>query len=117
MNVPVLKDFPPVRVGMDRAGIGMPSRCLPAMHLLLHPRRLCRLLKNMIAVFVRFCGCVDGPNLLAWKDAKRVEPMNVSAVIFLRLRTLPATFSDGGPDFHVGKKSRAANTTLAEFGD
>src|SRR5260370_7980953 len=50
MNVPVLKDFPPTRVGMDRAGISMPSRYPPAMHLLLRSRVSRRLLKKMIAV-------------------------------------------------------------------
>src|SRR5437879_13099470 len=50
VDVPVLKDSASTRVGMDRAGIGMPSRDPPAMHLLLHGRRSRRLLKNMIAV-------------------------------------------------------------------
>jgi hypothetical protein len=39
VDVPVLKDSAPTRVGMDRAGIGMPSRYPPAMHLLLRARR------------------------------------------------------------------------------
>src|SRR5271170_7609377 len=51
VDVPVLKDSAPTRVGMDRAGIGMPSRYPPAMHLLLRARRSHRLLKNLIAVF------------------------------------------------------------------
>ena len=50
MNVPVLKDFAPARVGMDRAGIGMSSRYPPAMHLLLRARHSLRMLKNLIAV-------------------------------------------------------------------
>ncbi len=50
VDVPVLKDSAPTGVGMDRAGIGMPSRYPPAMHLLLGGRRSHRLLKNMIAV-------------------------------------------------------------------
>ena len=50
MNVPVLKNFAPTRVDMDRAGIGMPSRYQPVMHLLLRARRSHRLIKNMIAV-------------------------------------------------------------------
>src|SRR5216684_5850599 len=50
VDVPVLKDSAPTRVGMDRAGIGMPSRYPPAMHLLLRARRSDRLLKNLIAV-------------------------------------------------------------------
>src|SRR5664279_3683986 len=50
MNVPVPKDFAPARVGMDGAGIGMSSGCLPAMHFLLRARRPYGLLKNMIAV-------------------------------------------------------------------
>src|ERR1700676_2386004 len=47
---PVLQDSAPPRVGMDRAGIGMPSRYPPAMYLLLRDRRSHRLLKNLIAV-------------------------------------------------------------------
>src|SRR5216683_2488968 len=50
VGIPVLKDSAPTRVGMDRAGVGMPSRYQPAMHLLLGARRSHRLLKNMIAV-------------------------------------------------------------------
>src|SRR5258705_10322270 len=50
VNVPVLKNFAPTRVGVDRAGIGMSSRYPPTMHLLLHARRSHRLLKNLIAV-------------------------------------------------------------------
>src|SRR5258705_13909137 len=50
VDVPVLKDFPPTRVGMDRAGIGMPSRYPPVMHLLLRARVSRRLLKKMVAV-------------------------------------------------------------------
>jgi len=50
VDVPVLKDSAPAGVGMDRAGIGMPSRYPPAMHLLLRARRSHRLLKNLIAV-------------------------------------------------------------------
>ena len=50
VDVPVLKDSAPTRVGMDRAGIGMPSRYPPAMHVLLGACRSHRLLKNMIAV-------------------------------------------------------------------
>ena len=50
VDIPVLKDSAPTRVGMDRAGIGMSSSYLPAMHLLLCARRSDRLLKNLIAV-------------------------------------------------------------------
>src|SRR5260370_4146900 len=50
VDVPVLKDSAPTRVGIDRAGIGMPSRCPPATHLLLRARRSHKLLKNLIAV-------------------------------------------------------------------
>src|SRR3979411_3554287 len=50
VDVPVLKDSAPAGVGMDRAGIGMPSRYPPAMHLLLRARRSHRQLKNLIAV-------------------------------------------------------------------
>src|SRR6202043_829235 len=50
VDVPVFEDSAPTRVGMDRAGIGMPSRCPPAMHLLLRARRSDRLPKNLIAV-------------------------------------------------------------------
>src|SRR5258708_9996183 len=50
VDVPALKDSAPTRVGIDRAGIGMPSRYPPAMHLLLRARRSHELLKNLIAV-------------------------------------------------------------------
>src|ERR1700686_1359620 len=50
VDIPVLKYSAPTRVGMDRAGIGMPSRYLPAMHILFRARRSDRLLKNLIAV-------------------------------------------------------------------
>jgi len=50
MNVPVLKDFAPVRVGLDRAGKGTSSGYPPAMHLLLRARVSRRLLKKMVAV-------------------------------------------------------------------
>src|SRR5260370_37708651 len=50
VDIPVLKDSAPARVGMDRAGIGMPSRYPPAMHVLLRARRSLRLLENLIAV-------------------------------------------------------------------
>jgi hypothetical protein len=50
MNIPVLKNFAPARVGMDRAGICMPAGYPPAMHILLRARRSHRPLKNLIAV-------------------------------------------------------------------
>ena len=50
MNVPVLKDSSPTRVGMDRAGIGVPPSYPPAMHLPLRARRSDGLLKNLIAI-------------------------------------------------------------------
>src|SRR4030088_3295524 len=50
VDVPVLKDSAPAGVGVDRAGIGMPSRYPPAIHLLLRARRSQRLFKNLIAV-------------------------------------------------------------------
>src|SRR5438445_11392721 len=50
VDVPVLKDSAPTRVGMDRAGVGMPSRYPPAMHLLWRVRRSDSLLQNSIAV-------------------------------------------------------------------
>ena len=50
VDIPVLEDCTPARVGVGRAGIGMPSTCPPAMHLFLHARRFHRLLKDMIAV-------------------------------------------------------------------
>ncbi len=54
MDHPVLKDCPPARVGMDRAGIGMASRHPTAMHFLLQARR--PLLRNdMIAVARMHC--------------------------------------------------------------
>ena len=55
VNIPVLKDFAPARVGMDRAGVGMPTRHSSAMHLLLRARRSHKLLKNMIAVVWMHC--------------------------------------------------------------
>src|SRR5258708_19117523 len=51
VDIPVLQDSAPTRVAMDSAGIGMPSRYLPAMHLFLRARRFHSLLKNLIAVF------------------------------------------------------------------
>src|ERR1035438_9443724 len=39
MDAPALNDSSPTRVGMDRAGIGMPSRYPPAMRLLLRAGR------------------------------------------------------------------------------
>src|SRR5580700_5563243 len=50
VDVPVLEDSAPTRVGMDRAGIGVPSGYPSAMHLLLRARRSDGLLKNLIAV-------------------------------------------------------------------
>ena len=50
VDIPVLKDATPGRVGMDRAGIGVPLRYLPAMHLLLRARRSQELLTNLIAI-------------------------------------------------------------------
>src|SRR6476619_4807723 len=50
VDVLVLKDSAPTRVGMDRAGIGMPSKYPPAMHVLLRAGRSDRLLKNLIAI-------------------------------------------------------------------
>ena len=50
MDIPVLKDSAPARVGNDRAGIGMPSGHPPAMHLLLRSRCSDRLLENLIAI-------------------------------------------------------------------
>src|SRR6202051_1344266 len=50
VDIPVLNDSASTRAGMDRAGIGMPSSYLPAMHLLLRARRSDRLLENLIAV-------------------------------------------------------------------
>jgi len=50
MNIPVLKDFAPARVGMDHAGISMPTGYASAMHFLLRGRRSHGLLKKMIAV-------------------------------------------------------------------
>jgi hypothetical protein len=55
VDVPVLKDFPPTIVGMDRAGIGMSSRYLPAIQNLLRARCSRGLLKNMIGVAWMHC--------------------------------------------------------------
>src|SRR3979490_938241 len=55
VDVPVLQDSAPTRVGMDRAGIGMPSRYPPGMHLLCGACRSHRLLKNLIAVVWMHC--------------------------------------------------------------
>ena len=55
VDAPVLKDSAATRVGMDGAGIGVSSRYLPAMHLLLRPRCSHTLLKNMIAVVWMHC--------------------------------------------------------------
>src|SRR5271165_7257946 len=54
MDLPVLKDCPPARVGMDCAGIGMASGHPTAMHVLLQVRS--PLLRNdMIAVARMHC--------------------------------------------------------------
>src|SRR5258706_4904332 len=55
VDVPVLKDSAPTRVGMERAGVGMPSRSPPTMHLLWCFRRSDSLLKNSIAVVWMHC--------------------------------------------------------------
>ncbi len=54
MDVPVLKDCPPARVGMDSAGICMSSRCPTAIYFLLQLRSplLCN---DMIAVARMHC--------------------------------------------------------------
>src|SRR5215813_10498716 len=49
VDVPVLKDFAPARVDVDRAGIVMPSRYPPAMHLPC-ARSFHGLLEDLIAV-------------------------------------------------------------------
>src|SRR5712691_1826274 len=51
VDIPVLQDCAPTRIAMDSAGIGMASRYLATMHLLLRARRFHGLLKNLIAVF------------------------------------------------------------------
>src|SRR5436190_6158830 len=50
VDVPVLKNSTPCRVGMCRAGIGVPSRYPPAMHLSLRARRSHRLRENLTAI-------------------------------------------------------------------
>jgi hypothetical protein len=50
VNIPVLQDFVPARVGMGRAGVGMPSRYLPAVHLFLRTRRTDGLFKNLTTI-------------------------------------------------------------------
>ena len=50
VDVPVLQDFALASVGMGRAGIGMASGYLPAMHLLLRPRRSDGLFENLTAI-------------------------------------------------------------------
>src|SRR3954465_15589523 len=50
VDVPVLKDSTSTRVGMDCAGISMPSRYSSAMYVLLRTRRSHRLLQHLIAV-------------------------------------------------------------------
>src|ERR1700704_892403 len=64
VDVPVLKDSAPTRVGMDRAGISMPSRYPSAMHLLLRARRPHRLLKNLIAVVWMYRRFTSAPLLV-----------------------------------------------------
>jgi hypothetical protein len=50
VDIPVLQHRASTRVAKDRAGIGMPSRYLPALHLLLRAYRSLRVLKDLIAV-------------------------------------------------------------------
>src|SRR5882757_9266998 len=50
MDLPVLKDRPPARVGTDRSGIGMAARYPTTKHLLSQTRRSHGLGDDMIAV-------------------------------------------------------------------
>ena len=50
MDIPVLQDFASARVGMGRAGVGMPSRYLPATYRFFRARRTDGLFKNLTAV-------------------------------------------------------------------
>jgi hypothetical protein len=50
MNIPVLENSAPTRIGMDGAGVGVPSRDSPAIYFLLRVRRPRGLLKNLITV-------------------------------------------------------------------
>ena len=50
MDIPVLQDFASARIGMGRAGVGMPSRYLPATHLFLRSRRTDSLFNNLTAI-------------------------------------------------------------------
>src|SRR5882724_4338249 len=55
VDIPVLQHSASTRVAQDRSSVGMPSRYLPAVHLLLRARPSHRLLKNLIAVVWVHC--------------------------------------------------------------
>ena len=56
VDIPVLQDFAPAPIDMGRAGIGVASRYLPAMHLFLRARRTHGLFKNLVAIVWMHCG-------------------------------------------------------------
>jgi hypothetical protein len=50
MNIPVLKNRTPSRIGMGGAGVGVPSRDPSAIYFLFRARRSHGLLKNLITI-------------------------------------------------------------------
>jgi hypothetical protein len=50
MNIPVLKNRAPTRIGMDGAGVGVSSRNPPSIYFLLRARRSHGLLENLMAI-------------------------------------------------------------------
>src|SRR5216684_1267985 len=74
MDLPLFKDFPAARVGMDSASIGMSSGYATAMHFLLQVRGPLRLRDDMIAV-ARMHGGVPIPMKDDGRDS-RTEPRN-----------------------------------------
>src|SRR5262249_16888863 len=106
VDVPVLKDSAPARVDMDRAGIGMPSRYPPAMHLLFGARRFHGLLKNLIAV-----GWMHGNVAIAVKnDGRDRWPVSSNCVAIG-----PATLSHD--DKRGGKVNRGPTGEARMYAD
>ena len=112
VDVPVLKDSAPPGVGMDRAGVAMPSRYPPAMHLLLRARGGYRLFNDMIAV-----AGMHGDVPIAMKDdGRRRRPVSrngrVVAGLASRSRnTLPPSASGRASPISIASSATMAVST------
>ena len=56
VNLPMLQDFAPARVGMGRTGVVVASRYLPAVHCFLRARPTYDLFKNLAAIVWMYGG-------------------------------------------------------------